>query len=211
MGYNIDWVAVKTDSPEAVWNQIGVTGTGRYSPRPALSGAMLPSGWYLIIYDHRAIRDPRDPHYRQRLDPNRLSEESEVVRCEILESIMFHSVEAWDKGKEKWHVTHDSEEGMFDLTVTGDPPDILEAIKKKHIDEQVSEGGENAGVDLICEIPLDLAREIVGYKHDEYLPELKQVHFEELVDPETLRRRLHRGRGPISRLWAFIRRVGYYQ
>jgi len=202
MGYSIDWVAVKTDSPEAVWSKIGVIGTGIYRGRFALSGAMLPSGWYLMIYNHLANYDHRTIYYSRQPDLDRLSADSQVIRCEINETIMRHSAEAWNFGVEKWRVVHDSEQGIYDLTVTGDVPDIFDAIKKKYIKEQDAEGGENAGVDFISEIPMDLAKAITGYKHDEYLPELEQVHFEELVDPETLRRR---GRWP-ARLGASIRR-----
>ena len=35
---------------------------------------------------------------------------------------------------------------------------------------QLAEGGDNAGVDYISEIPLDVAKSVVGFKHDEICP-----------------------------------------
>jgi hypothetical protein len=45
-------------------------------------------------------------------------------------------------------------------------------------DQQVAEGGEAAGVDYLFEIPLEVAKSLVGFKHDESCPHLIGGRFE---------------------------------
>jgi hypothetical protein len=42
---------------------------------------------------------------------------------------------------------------------------------------QRAAGGDDADVDYIFEIPLKLAKELVGFKHDEDCPHLVDRHF----------------------------------
>ena len=63
-------------------------------------------------------------------------------------------------------------------TLTGIPPEIYAAIRKDMEELQLAEGGDDAVVDYISEIPLDVAKSLVGFKHDEINPHLTGGRFE---------------------------------
>jgi hypothetical protein len=45
-------------------------------------------------------------------------------------------------------------------------------------DLQLAEGGDEAGVDYLFEIPLEVAKSLVGFKHDEICTHLIGKHFD---------------------------------
>src|ERR1700723_2147432 len=51
--------------------------------------------------------------------------------------------------------------------VTLPPPETLAAIRNEMEALQLAEGGDAAGVDYLSEIPLGVAKSLVGFKHDE--------------------------------------------
>ena len=59
------------------------------------------------------------------------------------------------------------ENGPQGLEVEGTPPEVFPAIRKEMEEMQRAEGGDQAGVDYIFEIPLGVAKSLVGFKHDE--------------------------------------------
>ena len=56
---------------------------------------------------------------------------------------------------------------LFHLVATGALPASYERVKETQLREQESEGGQSADVDLVFEIPLLLAKQLTGFKHDE--------------------------------------------
>ena len=91
---------------------------------------------------------------------------------------MTSSAELWSKGVRKWWLSHEGENGPKGLEVDGEPPEIYPAIRKEMEDLQLAEGGDDAGVDYLFEIPLKVAQTLVGFKHDESCPHLIGGHFE---------------------------------
>jgi hypothetical protein len=55
--------------------------------------------------------------------------------------------------------------------VTGAAPEPLTEIRQRLEAEQQEEGGEDADVDLISDVPLELAKSLCGFKHDDEWPE----------------------------------------
>jgi hypothetical protein len=51
--------------------------------------------------------------------------------------------------------------------VEGDVPEVFHTIRKEMEEVQQAEGGDNADVDYLFEIPLKVAQSLVGFKHDE--------------------------------------------
>jgi hypothetical protein len=64
-------------------------------------------------------------------------------------------------------VSHDAQEGIFNLVATGDLPNSFDQLRRSKFREQESAGGQAANVDFVFEIPLLLAKELTGFKHDE--------------------------------------------
>jgi hypothetical protein len=87
---------------------------------------------------------------------------------------MASSSELWSGGKRKWRLSHEGENGPKGLSVAGELPETLDTIQREMEDLQLAEGGDDADVDYIFEIPLKVAKELVGFKHDEDCAHLRR-------------------------------------
>jgi len=163
MGFSISWLAVKVDDKDLVNALLSLKETGEfgdYADYP-IAGRMLPSGWYLIVMDHCD---------HELIKPDILKEISfnlTVVSCSIEEHCMFCSCSIWESGIEIFNVKHKGNESFYSLESKGMAPSGYDEIKEKYHKEQDKEGGEEADVDMIFEIPNVLAKSLTGFKHDE--------------------------------------------
>jgi len=180
MGVSLSWLGVETTAAE-VYARLGVSETGEsgdYDDFP-MAGLMLANNWYLLtakgcehpILSARALSD--------------LSAGISVVACAIEEHVMYQSAAFWRDGNEIWSVRHrGGDYGIMDLVVKGLPPDPFNDLRTRTFALQASEGGADADVDYIADIPLELARSIVGFKHDEVNPGIDD-NFRELREGST--------------------------
>lgn len=160
MGFAGSWIAVKCERAAALAKlevEEGAELDGDFVPRQLAVGE-LADGWLLFL----------TPDLEEAFSPGlvSLSELGPAVGCAVEEHVMFHETRGFEAGREIWRVTHDSEKGIFDLQTAGAVPASFEALRRKYVEAQESEGGEDADVDLICEVPLEIAAQICGYKHD---------------------------------------------
>jgi hypothetical protein len=81
--------------------------------------------------------------------------------------MMFSSCAFWKDGKRLWSVKHSGDEGVFNIVRSGKVPRQYASIKKALVEKQKSDGGEKADVDHVFELPLQLAKDLVGFRHDE--------------------------------------------
>ena len=58
------------------------------------------------------------------------------------------------------------EKGLYHLDVAGDPPPELASIRASVVVEQDAEGGEDADVDLMFDVPTELSLTLCGYRFD---------------------------------------------
>lgn len=93
---------------------------------------------------------------------------------------MFSSAEYWAAGNQVWRAEHVGENGPIHLNTSGTLPSGFEAMAAAHKEAQEADGGEKAGVDHYFEIPLNAAKEIIGFKHDEDIPGVDYEGFEVL-------------------------------
>jgi len=98
---------------------------------------------------------------------SKISALGETIACSIEEHVMVSVAEGWISGTRSWSIGHDAQNGMFDLSSSGNLPAHYEGIKTELISQQNAEGGDDADVDYIFDIPLQVAEQICGYKHDE--------------------------------------------
>ncbi len=81
---------------------------------------------------------------------------------------MSSSCSSWKDGKELWNVKHEGDKALDDIRVSGNPPNDLAAIQREYSFKQNQENKNDPNrVDWMFEVPLRLAKQIVGFKHDE--------------------------------------------
>lgn len=136
----------------------------------------LSNGWLLIVArgcEHRIGRTD---------SLAKLANSAEVIACAVEEHVMFSGAECFMDGRSLWRVEHDAQQSRRDLSVIGEPPEDFDEVRARHEKAQDEEDRGSAEVDFIFEVPLDLARARVGFKHDELIPEIVDAGFDELRD-----------------------------
>jgi len=86
---------------------------------------------------------------------------------------MASNASCWKNGSLVWSVEHDSNKGIKHLSTKGNLPDSFQAIRTRHFEEQDSDknryktaDGETSA-DYIFDIPIEQAKELTGFRHDE--------------------------------------------
>jgi hypothetical protein len=147
---------------------LGLSPTGQRDEFPAespIGGASLPGGWYAVVfdrYDHALLADEV---------LKALSENCELVAAGAEEHVMSSFAEGWRNGERIWSVVHDADEGLGHLEADGSLPDGFEAIRSERLEEQKAAGGDEADVDYVFDVPLDVATRITGFSHVETEPD----------------------------------------
>lgn len=98
---------------------------------------------------------------------------------------MASSSEMWSRGRRKWWLSHEGENGPRGLAVDGELPETYPSIRREMEQAQAAAGGETAGVDYIFEIPLKVAQSLVGFKHDEICRRLVDKQYVVLARSAT--------------------------
>jgi hypothetical protein len=176
MGYSLSLLAVQCIDPNEPISKLGLVRAGRFCEyaREPISGNSLPENWYLLVFRGSGSRFLKPDI----LGP--LSEAFPLVACSIDERVMFSSAELWEGGSRVWRAEHDSENGPIHLRTTGVLPAEFEAMAQACRDQRREEGGADAGVDYYFDIPLNAAKSIMGFKHDEDISGLHYDKFEVL-------------------------------
>lgn len=169
MGASLSWVAVKGRSPADLRAALSLLSTGHFSElaEGPFSGGDLKSGWTLVQMDGC------DADFLREKTLVVLSKSCELVAVSLEEHVMASLAEGWTDGRRVWSLRHDSDQGIEHLVVGGSPPEAFAAIKERAFQRQ--RGKDAAGVDFIFDIPLELARFLTGYKHDEDGPDEFEV------------------------------------
>ena len=178
MGFALSWIAVKGHSAQGVQAALGVRPTGKREelPESDLTGAQLSTELYLVVFN------------REELPPAKLSEYSssfELIYGFVEEHVMYCTVAAWQSGKELWSVVHDAQEGILHLAVNGTPPTSFAAIRDRLVADQKIEDSQNPKVDHIFDIPVELAKELTGYRYDRDIERSGTAAFEVLEPVKT--------------------------
>jgi hypothetical protein len=167
MGFSHSWVAVQGLEPERAAETLGMEIEEARAPEDMTAGGfylgIAPNGWLIALTDRRANA------FEGAL--TELAKFGPAVACEVNESVMYSEARGYDDGSESWRVVYDCEEGPDALRVTGNPPAQLNEIRRKAEAEQEAEGGEDANVDVLFDIPALLARSICGFMLGENEPE----------------------------------------
>ena len=76
---------------------------------------------------------------------------------------MVSRAAGWKNGEQIWWVTHDAQVGDDHLDVDGQLPACFVAIRDRLTKRQE----EDDGADFIFNIPVDLAKHLTGYSHED--------------------------------------------
>jgi hypothetical protein len=163
MGFAITWCAVREENAEQFLRELGLSPTGSTEefPESLISIVTLDTGWRVLWYNSYGCS------FLEAKDLARISADKDVVLCMIEEHVMAVSSEMWSGGKRTWWLSHEGEYGPKGVSTDGDLPESFPAIRREMEQKQLAAGGDNAEVDYIFEIPLRVAKSLVGFQHDE--------------------------------------------
>ena len=94
---------------------------------------------------------------------------------------MYSASVGWSDGRKMWSVVHDSEKAAGHLAVDGSVPAEFSQIRATQEAKQRTEDEADAGVDCIFDVPIDLAKALTGFRHDESVAGSDPAPFEVLV------------------------------
>lgn len=156
MIYSLCWLAVHGKVTDMILDELQLRRTGEREKIPSkLAGADLPTGWYVIVKD-QDVELMRDTLLKE------VSLQCECVACFIEDASRTTSAVGWKNGRKVWSALHDGQQGKEHLLLRGEFPSLFGPILEGFRAKQKA----NPGADFIFEIPLELARELSGYRHD---------------------------------------------
>lgn len=179
MGFAITWCAVREDSAERFLEELGLAATGEFEelPESPISMAKLDTGWRVIWVNEYACS------FLALSEVERLSKTRNILLCLVEEHVMASSSEMWLGGKCQWRLSHQGENGPKGIESEGKVPEFAARIREEMEKAQEADGGDDAEVDHMFEIPLKVAQQLVGFKHDEDSPHVIDNEFEVLSRP----------------------------
>jgi hypothetical protein len=174
MGRSLAWLVVDGGSADEIARALAVRRTGKEGQRHRmpLAGRTLEDGRYLIVAGGGS-----SPAFR-RDQLVALARRGAFTFCEFEEHVMWSSIERWEHGHKAWSVAHRGEESPLDLRTTGNLPDGFNALRSAALDKQQAEGGNAADVDVVFDLPIDLARQQTRLHPDDAA--LAESTFEQL-------------------------------
>jgi hypothetical protein len=162
LGFRISWLAAKGVPKADLLSHFGFQDTGEpdEANEAPFSIAELPTGWTVLWSN--------DQTFAKIEICTPLSFKAPVLSCWVNETVMFSSANYFDQGNYLWFVGHDAQRGMSSLESDGELPSQFADIRDRLFAQQTAEGGDQADVDFIFDVPLELAQSICGFKHDIY-------------------------------------------
>jgi len=168
------WIAIKGCPRDAAIEALGLEEGQVVDGLPRRIGvAALPNDWTLFVFN-----DDLERAFKPEVSA--LSHHGGAVACAIEEHVMYQEARGYEGGRETWRITHDPNKAnsFYHLVATGQPPANFDTVHRQAVADQDAEGGEDADVDFIADVPLDVAKSICGFKHDDAWPD--DLRFTEL-------------------------------
>lgn len=189
MGYAGFWVAVRGRARDEILGVLGLRATGvreELSESPFVV-AELPGGWHVVVSSGAVGRLSSERVLTS------LSTGCDVVTCFVEEHVMVSAASGWRDGRRIWSVLHDAQrETEEHLEIEGDPPAAFAGIRESLHVEQA-----RGDADYTFDVPVELAKSLCGYRHDEDISGAGDTPFEVLVAS----RRSSPRRGKAPSLW----------
>ena len=172
MGFSISWFGFRGYGVKEAAALFGreVGGSSEDFDAP-VNAYRSDKNWAIIILGYCSFPNPPDSY------PSAFSQGREMVVVHIEEHTMFSRAELWSAGKNIWRVWHNGDNEVMDLRTTGDLPAAFESLRRQAFSQQDKE----ADIDHVFDIPLDLAAQLTGFRHDEGAPD--RLFFELVEKP----------------------------
>ena len=164
MGFKISWLGFSGKNKDEVLKALNLVDTGVHDEanESPVSVASIPNGWTIVWFDQFDHPFSEDKELRP------LSMGCTLVAVQVHEGIMFSAAELYRDGARAWSASHDAQQGIYNLHTDGALPHAFEEIRARLTVEQDREGGKDAQVDCIFDIPVELAQSICGFRHDRF-------------------------------------------
>lgn len=172
------WLAVKGASAEEACASLGLERSGADCDYldAEVSGATLSTGWYVVVVGSEMFDFFMDFSLEE------LSRSHDLAILDVEEHVMYFNLAYWADGARQWNLAHDGQEGVYHLEAEGELPGDFDALKAEYVGKQDEAGGEDAGVDYLSEVPLELARRVTGFRYN--FRHDQEPEFEELDLPD---------------------------
>jgi len=155
----VAWVAFEGHSKDEVIEALGYADTGEAAEvDDGLVCGELAGGWVTVVAIGKAAGDFSRA---ETLAP--LSRQGPLLSVEFSTTVMWSTIQAYAHGALTWSIEHNPEEGIDHLDVVGEPPPQYVPLRDRLLAEQEAEGGEDAGVDLVFDLPAELSKALCGY------------------------------------------------
>jgi hypothetical protein len=181
VGFKICWLGFSGRSRDEVLAALHLTDTGILDEanESPISVTSIPNGWTIVWFDRFDSPFAEDASLRL------FSSGCTVIAVHVHEGIMFSGAEFYRGGAPVWSVTHNAQAGMYDLETEGTLPEAFAEIRARLTGEQDREGGADAGVDHIFDVPVELAMVLSGFRHDQWDYDWGELRFNEAREQET--------------------------
>ncbi|CAN7513523.1 hypothetical protein LJR164_003547 [Phenylobacterium sp. LjRoot164] len=156
---SLSWIGLKGLERAQALELLGMTEEPPSRRRPTAWIGELPSGWTIL--------QSQDSRFASEERLSSLSTTCAVIGCQFSETVMCATTTFYRDGQVAWRVDYDCEKGAPE--VTGVPPSEYQAIHDRLTAEQAVEDAsdDDLKADLIFDVPIDLAKAVTGYRHDE--------------------------------------------
>jgi hypothetical protein len=170
LGYSLSWFAVRGKEPEMVLAELGLALTGEREdvPEAPLTSVRLKSHWFVVI-----INEVNSQLISRAT--SQVSQAAELLTCHVEEHVMQSGCAYWEEGQKVWSVEHDAQIDPTHLTISGNPPTELDEIRRRLVNEP--------GVDRVFDVPVEIAKLVTGFRHDENITNGEAFPFEVLTKP----------------------------
>ena len=162
MGFKISWVGFHGLLKSEVLQIIGGVDSGIVDEanEAPFSIAEVPGVWFILFCN--------DFGFASEKTLRSLSARGTVLACQVHEGVMFSAAFGYERGKLQWSLTHNSDNGIKDLSVSGSPPPEFAEIRDRLSKEQEDNEGDSGDVDYFFDIPVETAEALCAYRHDRW-------------------------------------------
>jgi hypothetical protein len=163
MSAPVGWIGIQGMDRDGI---LEATGLVEAQPGKRLKASMwsLPNGWTIVLTVDFGFPTP------ERMAA--LSAEGRAVALSADDRPMFSVVRGYEGGKAVFAIEHDGgQQGVRHMETTGTLPAEWPAVLERLSKDQDEEDAGEAEVDHLFDAPLELAKALCGYRHDEVWPE----------------------------------------
>ena len=173
MGLSFAWTAVKGLPAADALSRLLLGPTEEICDFPfnAVASHVLPNQWLMVAAgtcNHRIINSD---------SMAALSKGCQAVACAIEEHVGFSMAELWLDGEQVWQVEYSADRPDV-LCWSGTLPDRFETL---HASAEPDDSDNLEGF-FLMDIPVMMAKDIAGYRHDEDNPDFDATPFQLLDD-----------------------------